>query len=137
MDKERVLALDYGSKRIGVAVSDPLGITAQTRPFIANNDQALDEIHSLIQDNDIKRLLIGLPLHTSGGQSKKSEEVTLFAERIKSNTTISVEFVDERYSTVAATKQLDALGVNRKKQRNKIDSQAAAFLLQGYLDRNL
>jgi putative holliday junction resolvase len=135
MSFNRILALDYGQKRIGVAISDALGLTAQPKPFIENTDNAVQKINELIQDFEISKLYLGLPQHTRGGETKKSEEVRGFAEKLKLSITIEIEFIDERFSTVAATRQLDASGLNRKKQRLLIDSQAAAFLLQGILDK--
>ncbi|RAP32140.1 Holliday junction resolvase RuvX [Candidatus Marinamargulisbacteria bacterium SCGC AG-414-C22] len=132
---DRIACLDYGEKRIGVAVGDPLGVTAQPKPFILNNPQIVTNIQQLIEEFDIKTLYIGLPKDTRGGETKKSEEVRAFVEDLKEHISIPIAFVDERFSTVAATRQLDELGINRKKQRQKIDSQAAAFMLQGVLDQ--
>ncbi len=131
----RICAIDYGQKRVGIAISDSLGITAQPKPFIENNNQLTTKIKVLISDYDIKKIIIGNPLDTSGGETKKSTEVKLFVSELKSQLDISIELVDERFSTVAATKQMDAIGINRKKQRKLIDSQAAAFFLQGYLEK--
>ena len=128
------MALDYGEKRVGVAISDPLGITAQPKPFLLNNDALMDAIKQLINEFEITTLFIGLPKDTRGGETKKSLEVREFKKKVESCVSINVQFVDERYSTVAATKQLDEGGLNRKKQRQLIDSQAAAFMLQGKLD---
>ena len=128
------MALDYGEKRVGVAISDPLGITAQPKPFLLNNDALMDVIKQLINEFEITTLFIGLPKDTRGGETKKSLEVREFKKKVESCVSINVQFVDERYSTVAATKQLDEGGLNRKKQRQLIDSQAAAFMLQGKLD---
>ena len=132
---KRLLALDYGQKRIGVAISDALGITAQPKPFIQNTDNTIQKISELIQEYQISKLYLGLPQHTKGGETKKSQEVRSFAKQLALFISIEIEFIDERFSTIAATKQLDATGVNRKKQRALIDSQAAAFLLQGILDK--
>ena len=130
----RLLAIDFGEKRIGIAISDGLGLTAQPKPFILNNDKTIDSLKSLISEYDISTVYLGLPKDTRGGESKKSLEVRAFADRLKSQLTIPLNFIDERFSTVAATRQLDESGLNRKKQRHLIDSQAAAFMLQGVLD---
>ena len=135
MSFSRLLALDYGQKRIGVAISDALGMTAQPKPFIENTSDVINKISELIKDNEISKLYLGLPQHTKGGETKKSEEVRAFADKLRLVISIDIEFIDERFSTVAATRQLDAAGLNRKKQRSLIDSQAAAFLLQGILDK--
>ena len=129
------MVIDYGEKRVGIAISDPLRITAQPKPFISNNTYILESIKTFIKEYDVEEIYIGLPKHTKGGLSKKAEEVMGFTEKLEVYCEIKVKYLDERYSTVAATKQLDALGLNRKKQRKLIDSQAAAFLLQGILDK--
>ena len=132
----RLLAIDYGEKRIGIAISDGLGLTAQPKPFILNNDKTLESLKALIEEYEISTVYLGLPKDTRGGESKKSLEVRAFADVLKKQLAIPINFIDERFSTVAATKQLDEIGFNRKKQRHLIDSQAAAFMLQGVLDSN-
>ena len=130
----RRLALDYGDVRIGVAISDPLGMIAQPQPFIKNTPECLDEILTLVTTLEVTEIIIGLPKHTKGGATKKSEEVDVFANTLKEKTSVPIKLIDERFSTQAARKQLTALGLNTKKQKSKIDSQSAAFVLQGYLD---
>ncbi|RAP29803.1 Holliday junction resolvase RuvX [Candidatus Marinamargulisbacteria bacterium SCGC AG-343-D04] len=133
--KPRVLGIDFGTVRIGIAISDPLGMTAQPKPFIKQSETSFSEIIQLVNDYDIKTIVIGLPKHTRGGHTKKSEEVAEFSEKLKEHITIPIVFRDERFSTQAASKQLSVTGLNQKKQKTKIDSQAAAFVLQGYLDQ--
>tara|TARA_A100001015_G_scaffold256741_1_gene298959 strand:+ start:45 stop:455 length:411 start_codon:yes stop_codon:yes gene_type:complete len=134
--KERLMALDYGEKRIGVAISDPLGITAQPYPFISNDDNKSKEISKLIEMYDITTLYIGLPKDTrTGGLTKKAEEVQRFKDQLAKTVSIHIEFFDERRSTMAARDQLREVGIKAKKQKGIIDSQAAAFMLQGVLDR--
>ena len=133
--KERVLALDYGEKRIGVAVSDPLGMTAQPRSFITNNKDKITLIKDYIEENDIKKIIVGMPLAIRGGRSKKCDEIDEFMITLKKELTIPIDVYDERFSTVGATRQLHEVGMNQKKQRKIIDSMAAAFMLQGYLDK--
>ena len=137
MKYKRVMALDYGQKRIGVAVSDLLGLTAQPRDFIYNNDKLLDCLCQLIKDEDIDHIILGLPLNSVGELGDKALEVKAFGGMLQETISCTLEYMDERFSTVAATRQLDTLGLSRKQQRKKVDSQAAAFILQGFLDRNL
>ena len=132
--ENRLLVIDYGEKRVGIAVSDPLGMTAQPKPFIANDPQLFENLKKLVEEFDIKQIYVGLPKDTRGGESKKSEEVRQFSFELEKKLSVKILFVDERFSTVAATKQFDALGIKRKKQRHLIDSQSAAFILQGILD---
>lgn len=133
--KERILGIDYGEKRIGIAVSDALGLTAQSKPYIRNDEFVMQKLIETIEKYDIKLILCGLPKHTQGGVTEKEKEVKQFIESVKAQYSISVEFWDERFSTKAVTRHLISGGVSRKKRKEIIDSQAAAFILQGYLDK--
>ena len=84
---------------------------------------------------DIKEIIVGMPYNQDGKKNDKCLEIEAFIDNLKGNVSIPVISYDERYSTVAASRQLQELGYNQKKQRGKIDSVAAAFILQGYLDR--
>ena len=90
---KRLLALDYGQKRIGVAISDALGITAQPKPFIQNTDNAIQKISELIQEYQISKLYLGLPQHTKGGETKKSQEVRSFAKQLALFISIEIESI--------------------------------------------
>ena len=131
----KVLALDYGDTRIGIAISDALGFTAQPHPFVPNNENALVTIKVLIETHEINEIIIGMPYAQDGSKGKKCEDVDRFIELLADVVTLPITACDERFSTVAASRQLQSLGYNQKKQRGKIDSAAAAFMLQGYLDR--
>jgi len=131
---KRVLGLDYGSKRIGVAVSDPLGLTAQSLKTIQNGGSTLKEIQAFIQEYTIQKLVVGLPKNQHGEDSPKSLEVRAFCKRLAKKISCPICFWDERYSTQAVTRTLQAMGLNSKKQRKVIDAAAAAYILQGWLD---
>lgn len=135
MSHDRILALDYGQKRIGVAVSDPLGITAQALAYIPHTDTMYTILNTLISRYDSRILLVGYPYDTRGGRTQSCDTIDTFITTLKDTTPCTVILHDERLSTIAAMRQLDALGLSRKKQRHRIDSQAAAFMLQGYLDK--
>tara|TARA_A100001011_G_scaffold332506_1_gene359673 strand:+ start:92 stop:499 length:408 start_codon:yes stop_codon:yes gene_type:complete len=130
----RILGLDYGSKRIGVALSDGLGLTAQPQAYISNNEDSLNKLQSLIEEHAISTVVLGLPLNQDGQDSPKSLEVREFAKTLSAISSVEIEFWDERYSTKAVTRQLIDQDMSRKKRKEKVDSQAAAFILQGYLD---
>lgn len=135
-DYGRILAIDYGSSRIGLAISDPLKIIAQGLKTIPNNSDAIDEISSLIKTNDISRVVVGNPLHLSGSESAKSFEVDSFVQKLKEKITIEIIMVDERFTSVMAQQSIRLMGAKKKQRQNKekIDEVAAAILLQGYLD---
>lgn len=131
---DRFLGLDYGDRRIGVAVSDGLGLTAQPHPFINADADAFNQIKKIVAEYDIKQIIVGLPKHLDGRQSEKAHTVTAWADELSQYTGCEIIFRDERLSTVAVTRTLIAADVSRQKRKSLVDSQAAAFILQGYLD---
>jgi putative holliday junction resolvase len=133
--QDRVLAIDYGEKRIGLAVSDPLWLTAQPLSFLENNKIFFVEAQKIIQEYDVKKIVLGLPKNLQGHDTAKTLEVRAFAEKLRKNLSMEVVFWDERFSTVAVNKFLIGADVSRKKRKKVVDSQAAAFFLQGYMDR--
>ena len=135
MKNERLLSIDYGDVRIGVAISDPLGLTAQPIGVIKNSSSAIDELIELIKVKKITKLIVGLPKNQHGDDSKKAKSVRLFITNLHERYEIETEFVDERFSTVAVEKHLIQADVSRKKRKGIIDTQAAMFILQGVLDR--
>ena len=132
----RILAIDYGSARIGLALSDPTGTLARPLPFLpAKADAKLArEIAALAAKENVERILLGLPRHMNGELGEAAAKVQAFAAVLAQATTIAIKLVDERLSTVQAGRQLQESGKNARAQRGKIDSEAACVLLQGYLD---
>jgi putative Holliday junction resolvase len=133
---KRLLGIDYGDVRIGVAISDPLGLTAQPVKTIQNSNAAIHEIIAIIREKKVEKCIIGLPKNQYGEDSIKAQSVRSFASKLQEQYPIDIEFVDERFSTVAVTRQLHQMNMNSKKQRHIIDTQAAMFILQGVLDRS-
>lgn len=132
----RVAALDYGKARIGVAVSDELGMLAHPRPPIPARDRkaALAAVAALKRDEGVERFLIGLPLRMGGEAGDAAAAVLKFAQQVSNTTGCEVEMIDERWSTVQASRALREGGVSSRDQRGRIDSAAAAVLLQAWLD---
>jgi putative Holliday junction resolvase len=132
----RILAIDYGSQRIGLALSDPTGTLARPLPFLpAKGDAKLArEIARLAEKEQVKLLLLGLPRHMNGSLGEAAAKVQAFATVLGETTPIRLKLIDERLSTVQASRQLHEAGKNTRAQRGQIDSEAAAVLLQGYLD---
>jgi len=132
----RTLALDYGSQRIGLALSDPTGSLARPLPFLpAKADAKLArEIKVLAEKEGVQLILVGLPRHMNGTLGEAAAKVQAFAAILAQTTPIPLKFIDERLSTVQASRQLQEAGKNTRTQRGQIDSEAAAVLLQGYLD---
>ena len=133
----RALALDIGDKTIGVAASDLLGITAQGVETIrrTSDKNDLKRLGELVKDFEATTFIIGLPKNMDGTEGTRCELVKKFAEKIcAAFPEVNQIFWDERLSTVAATKNLIAADVSRKKRKKVIDKMAAVYILQGWLD---
>ncbi len=133
----RLMGLDVGDKTIGVAVSDLLGLTAQGLETIrrTSNKQDINRIKELIEEKNIKKIIVGLPKNMDGSIGTQGEKTKKFAEKLKNKIDIEIVFWDERLTTVAAEKMLISADVSRKKRKKVIDKIAAVYILQGYLDR--
>ena len=134
----RIMGLDYGSKTVGVAVSDALLLTAQavetiSRPQETKLRRTLARIEELCREYEIEKIILGFPknMNTIGDRAEKSLE---FAEMLKRRTGLPVVMWDERLTTVAAERTLMESGVRREHRKEHIDQIAAVFILQGYLD---
>lgn len=134
---QRILALDVGDKRIGIAVSDPLGYTAQgLETYTRQGDIEKDVGHILAIAAKYKpvRLLFGMPRNMDGSYGFQSEKVRAFADAVLSNWDGEYDFYDERLTTAAAERMLIDADVSREKRRKVIDKVAAVVILQGYLE---
>ena len=132
----RVLALDVGRRRIGLALSDELGLTAQGLPTLArtNKREDLAALARLAAEKGVTLILVGHPLHMSGEEGRQAEWVREFAEGLARHTGLPFELRDERLTTVEAERVLRASGVSIEKRARAVDRLAAVLLLQGYLD---
>ena len=133
---ERILGLDIGEKRIGVAVSDPLGYTAQGVKTIHRESKIQDmkEIEDLLIQYEIKKVGVGMPKNMNGSIGPSGEMVKKVAEKIKNKFNIELIYVDERLSTVSAERILIEGDVRRENRKKVIDMVAATYILQTYLD---
>lgn len=136
MSQERFLGLDYGRVRIGVAVSDELALLAHPREAILAEPRprALRAVRALVSAEGIRCIVIGLPRNMDGSAGRSEQRVRQFADALGPLVDCPIEFVDERLSTVQASLMLREGGVNARSQKQKIDSAAAAILLQTFLD---
>ncbi|MCY1042624.1 Holliday junction resolvase RuvX [Corallococcus sp. bb12-1] len=132
----RTFGLDYGTKTIGVAVSDGLGLTAQTVTTVrrASIKADLAELSRLVKEYEVTRIVLGLPLNMNGSEGPRAEASRRFADVLGQSLGLPVELWDERLSTVAAQRTLLEADVSRAKRREVIDQLAAQFILQGWLD---
>ena len=133
---KRILGIDYGSKRIGIAVSDPLGIIAQGVSVVANSSTMINEIKKLVHEYSAEMIVVGMPLNLKGEKGIKAEEVEKFITQIEKELQIEVVRFDERFTSKMAHQTLRDMEVKKKKRQAKgtIDRMAAALILQGYLD---
>lgn len=132
----RTLALDVGTKTIGVAVSDELGITANGITTIKRKGlkQDLNELDEIVKEYRPGEILVGLPYQTDGSLSEQGQQILSFAEKIREAFSLSIEFWDESFSTVHAEEKLIEANMSRKKRKKVIDKIAAVFILQEYLE---
>jgi len=133
---ERILGLDVGHRRVGVAVSDELGLTAQAVAVIANTgeDDVMEAIAALVEQYDAARIVVGLPKRTDGTLGPEAENIRAFGQRLAGFVGIPVEYWDERFSTAEAERMLISAGLRRSRRRQVVDQVAAGIILQGYLD---
>jgi len=134
---ERLMGLDVGTKTIGIAFSDVRRVVATPRETIRRSKFALDveTLRRLIGDNDVGGLVIGLPINMDGSEGPRCQSVRQFAANLLAKIDIPVAFWDERLSTVAAERALIEADVSRKRRAEVVDKMAAAYILQGALDR--
>lgn len=132
----RILGLDVGSKRIGVAVSDELGITAQGLETVncKNPDSDVQRIVKLVGEHGVTEIVVGIPYNMNGTEGPQVQKVREVIERISKNVEVPVREWDERLSTCAAERALLEADMSRAKRRKVIDKVAAIIILQGYLD---
>jgi len=132
----RIMALDYGDRRIGVALSDPLGITA--RPLLTLTrttwESDLERIRAMTREHDIRRIVVGLPLDMDGTRGERVRLTEVFMERVRRATGLPVHPWDERLTTLQAERTLLEGDLSRSRRRRVIDQVAAVILLQSYLD---
>ena len=135
----RIMGLDYGSKTVGVAVSDPLGLTAQGIETIWRKDEnklrkTCARIEELIREYEVGSIVLGLPRHMNSDVGDRAEKSLEFGEMLRRRTGLEVIMWDERLTTVEAERTLIESNVRREDRKKYIDKIAAVFILQGYLD---
>ena len=133
---KRTLALDVGDKRIGVAYTDPFGISLNPLPYIENNGKVFQKLSDIIKEYDIGTIVVGLPLTLKGEEGEQAKKTKKFVEELKKyiSEDVKIEFVDERFTTALAEKHLQQTS-KKSKRKKKIDSLSAMYILKIYLDR--
>ena len=133
---QRILALDFGEKRIGVAVSDPLNIIAQSvgtieRKGIKND---LKKVGELVKEYEARKIIVGLPLNMDGTEGKSANRAMDFVKELKKEIQVEVEMLDERLTTAQGERVLLEADMSRRKRKQNLDKIAAQLILQNYLD---
>ena len=133
---ERILALDVGSKRIGVAVSDPLGITAQGLETIQrhNKRKDFDALGRLLEQYAVQEIVVGLPLRLSGAEGTQSEKMRHFASDLESHFGVTVHLWDERWTSTEANRLLKQAELSIEKRGKAVDRMAAVLILQSWME---
>jgi len=129
----RILGIDYGEKRVGLALSDPMKIIASPYNTIPNNPELITDIQFIIKEKDVEIVVVGLPKGMKGQVTSQTEKVNRFVEMLIDNN-IKVELIDERLTSVSAEKALIEQGIKTGHNKGLIDQTAAAIILQQYLD---
>src|SRR5262245_61465676 len=132
----RIMALDVGDKKIGLAISDEMLLTAQSRPTLkrTNLNSDLEHLRQLAETNEVKEIIVGNPLHMDGRPSPQSQKIARFARKLHEATRIPITFWDERLTSFAAEQHLEEMGLNWRQRRDRVDQVAAMLILQSYLD---
>lgn len=134
-----VLALDYGLKRIGIAVGSTESGIAFTRPPLVNDTYTVDRLLEILQEEDIHQILLGLPLKHSGEKGDIQDDIAVFVQKLNERTDVPIEWVNERFTTKMAQKKLDELQLKASekihaRKSGERDSMAAQVMLQEWLD---
>jgi putative Holliday junction resolvase len=135
----RVLGLDYGERRIGIAVSDPTGTIAQSLPTILRRRGRRPpyvKIMEAASEWDVESIVIGLPIETSGEEGRPAADVRAFGEALGQRSGLPIEYWDERFTSVRAEREIARLGLSAsaRRQKERVDAMAATLILQSYLD---
>jgi putative holliday junction resolvase len=132
----RILGLDVGSRRIGIAVSDPLGITAQGLETLQrrNKREDLAAIERVIQDYAVRKIVVGLPLRMGGAEGTQSEKMQVFAEELRKRFRLPVYLCDERLTSAEANRLLRQTELSIAKRAKAVDRMAAVLILQGWME---
>ncbi len=129
----RILAIDYGEVRVGLAISDPLRILSTPFDVFKNDDNLIHNLKNLISEKEITLIILGLPLNLKGKDSKKTLEIREFKTKLEEELNLPIKLVDERFTTYEANNELKRLGFSVKESRKVIDKIAASLILKSYL----
>ncbi len=130
----RVLAIDHGARRVGLAISDPLRLSASALVVVARHE-AVDRIAQIIAEREVTEIVLGMPVTLAGKEGQAAQAVREFARELAAAVTVPITLVDERYSTATAERVMVEAGTKRQRRRQSIDKVAATVILRSFLDR--
>ena len=132
----RILGLDVGARRIGIAISDPLGLTAQGLPTLRRRNRRYDfgELRKLLNEHEVREIVVGNPLRMSGESGTQADRMAVFAAQLQQAFSLPVHLWDERLTTAEAHRLLDETGIRDSRRKEVIDKMAAVLILQSFLD---
>ena len=133
----RIMGIDYGDARMGIALSDPTGFLAGGLCCVKvmGLNSAVSEAEKLVKEHSAELIVCGLPLNMNGSEGDRAERVRKFAEMLSEKTGVKIEFVDERRTTILAAGYMNETGTHGKKRKQVLDTLSAQIILQTYLDR--
>lgn len=134
----RLMGIDFGDARVGIALSDPLGIMAQGYGTIKNDgtEKLYEEILAIIKEKEVTKIVIGLPKNMDGTEGFRADATKEFAEKLKTYTDVEIDFSDERLTTVSAHSFLSEMNVRGQKRKGVVDTLSAALILENYMKRH-
>jgi putative Holliday junction resolvase len=136
----RILGIDYGDSRVGIAITDPLGYTAQGLETISHNGNdkvLLKRLDEIMSDYEIETIVVGMPFNMDGTKTIRAEVTEKFIHKLKCKyNKIKIDTIDERLTTVAAHKTMNFLDVNKNKKRKIVDTISAVYILEMYMNKN-
>ena len=139
MNKMKKIGIDYGDSRVGIAITDALGITAQGMETIHHNGNdkvVLKRLEEIINENEVDTLVVGMPYNLKGEAAKRAKTTEKFIQKLKCKfNKVKIEVIDERLTTVAAHKTMNFLNINPKKKRNLVDTISAVYILEMYINK--
>ena len=139
MNNKRILGIDYGDSRIGIAITDPLNITVQGLETIErkNSDKVvLKKLDEILEKYDIETIVVGMPLNLDGTKSERAEITEKFIHKLKCKyNKLKIESMDERLTTVEASKTMNLLEINKNKKKTIIDTISAEYILEAYINK--
>jgi len=132
----RILGIDYGMRRIGIAISDPLRISAQSLPTITAKglEQVFSQLETIVIEKNVTEIVVGMPLNLKGEKTRSAQKVEKFIEQLKNRFKLPVQSWDERWTSIAAQRTIRELGKSPSRHKDKIDQISALLILQSFLD---